>query len=151
MKTTLLILSILTSIAGCAQQNQQKMNTTTSSRDSAQVIAVTRKLTNLMIERNIAEMDKIVDERFTLTHITGYKQPKAEWFTEIESESMKYYGYKEVSTSVKINGNRAEFIGRNQLDARIWGARNNWWLKQKMQLEKRNDKWIILNSVASTF
>ncbi len=116
------------------------MNTTTSSEDSAQVIAVTRKLTDLMIERNIAEMDKIVDQNFTLTHITGYKQPKAEWFAEIESESMKYYGYEEVGTSVKINGNRAEFIGRNRLDARIWGSRNNWRLQQKMQLGKRDDK-----------
>lgn len=151
MKIFITIILLTTSIVGYDQQNQSKMNTTTSSEDSAQVIAVTRKLTDLMIERNIAEMDKIVDQNFTLTHITGYKQPKAEWFAEIESESMKYYGYEEVSTSVKIDGNRAEFIGRNRLNARIWGSRNIWRLQQKMQLEKREGQWIILNSVATTF
>lgn len=64
---------------------------------------------------------------------------------------MKYYGYEEVSKSVKINGDKAEFVGRNRLDARIWGSRNVWNLQQTMQLEKRNGEWIILNSVAKTF
>ena len=57
-----------------------------------------------MIDRNTAELDKIVDKDFTLTHITGYVQPKSEWFKEIEQESMKYYSAEEVSHSVKVNG-----------------------------------------------
>ena len=64
---------------------------------------------------------------------------------------MKYYSYKEVKTSVEIFGDKAKFVGQNILDARIWGSRNNWRLQQTMQLEKRNGKWIILKSVATTF
>ena len=78
-------------------------------------------------------------------------QSKNEWFSEIESEQMKYYSYKEVKTTVKINGDKATFIGQNILDARIWGTRNNWRLQQVMKLEKRDGKWIILKSVATTF
>ncbi len=119
--------------------------------DKSQVLDVTRQLTELMIDKNTTAIDKIVDANFTLTHITGYVQPKEEWFSEIESERMKYYSYKEVKITVKIDGDKAIFVGQNLLDARIWGTRNNWRLQQTMQLEKRNGKWIILKSVATTF
>lgn len=119
--------------------------------DKSQVLDVTRKLTELMIDKNTTAIDKIVDANFTLTHITGYVQPKEEWFSEIESERMKYYSYKEVKITVKIDEGKAIFVGQNLLDARIWGTRNNWRLQQTMQLEKRNGKWIILKSVATTF
>ena len=121
------------------------------SSDESRIVTVANQLTQLMIEKNTSEMDKILDEIFTLTHITGYVQSKEEWFGEIESEQMKYYSAKEVKTQVKINGDQARFLVQNLLDARIWGSRNNWRLQQTMQFEKRNGKWIILNSVAKTF
>ncbi len=127
------------------------METDQNDNNKSQVLDVTRQLTTLMIDRNISELDKILDAHFTLIHITGYVQPKEEWFSEIESERMKYYSYKEVKTSVEIFGDKAKFVGQNILDARIWGSRNNWRLQQTMQLEKRNGKWIILKSVATTF
>lgn len=138
----------------CSQtklKSQASMETDELGNSKSQVIAVTRQLTQLMIERDTAGLDKILDAHFTLTHITGYVQSRDEWFSEITSERMKYYSYKEVKTSVEITGNRATFTGQNMLDARIWGSRNNWRLQQIMQLEKRNGKWIILESVATTF
>ena len=119
--------------------------------NKSQILDVTGQLTQLMIDRNTVELNKILDPHFTLTHITGYVQPKDEWFSEIESERMKYYSYKEVKTSVEIDGDKATFVGQNILDARIWGSRNNWRLQQTMQLEKRRGKWIILKSVATIF
>lgn len=115
------------------------------------ILDVTRQLTQLMIGKNTVAMDKILDAHFTLTHIAGFVQPKDEWYAEIKSERMKYYSYKEVKTSVKIDGYKATFVGQNILDARIWGSRNNWRLQQTMELEKRGGKWIILKSVAVTF
>jgi hypothetical protein len=127
------------------------METGQTANNKSQILVVTRQLTQLMIDGDTVGLNKILDAHFTLTHITGYVQPKDEWFSEIESERMKYYSYKEVNTSVEINGNKATFIGQNVLDARIWGSRNNWRLQQAMQLENRDGKWIILNSVATTF
>lgn len=116
-----------------------------------QILAVTRQLTELMIRKDKAGIGRIVDDKFTLTHITGFVQSRKEWFAEIETESMKYYAYEEVKTMVKVDGNKAVFIGQNLLDARIWGSRNTWRLQQTMELEKRNGKWVILKSVATTF
>jgi hypothetical protein len=119
--------------------------------DRAQVIAITRRLTQWMIDRNIAKMDTILAAGFTLTHITGYVQPKKEWFSEIESERMKYYSAKDVKSSVEIDGDEATFVGQQLLDARIWGTRNTWRLQQTMKLQKWNGEWIILKSIATTF
>jgi len=148
LKTIILLLFFCT--AACAQSNS-KPNAMEIESNETQVLQVTRQLTELMIKRDTAGISKIVAADFTLTHITGYLQSKAEWFAEIESEGMKYYSYKEVNTSVKINGDKATFVGQNLLDARIWGSRNNWRLQQTMSLEKRNGKWMILKSVATTF
>jgi hypothetical protein len=141
---------LLSSIAAWAQNDKIKMEQKMPTEEM-QILEVTRQLTLWMIERNTVDMNKIVDENFTLTHITGYVQQKDEWFAEIENESMKYYSAKEVKHSVTINGDRATFMNKNLLDARIWGSRNTWRLQQNMQLQKRNGKWIILNSVAKTF
>lgn len=117
----------------------------------SQVLDVTSQLTQLMIDKDTVSMNRILDAHFTLTHITGYVQPRDEWYAEIKSERMKYYSFKEVKTSVEINADKATFIGQNILDARVWGSRNNWRLQQTMQLEKRHGKWIIMKSVATTF
>ena len=157
MKNILKLIAILLFFhagTACSQINskpQKAMETDKTDSNESQILNVTRQLTQLMIEKNTEAIDKIVDTHFTLTHITGYVQSKAEWFSEIENERMKYYSYKQVKTSVKIDGNKARFVGRNLLDARIWGTRNNWRLQQTMELEKRNGKWIILKSVATTF
>jgi hypothetical protein len=72
--------------------------------NKSKILTVIRQLTQLMIDRDITGLKNILDENFTLTHITGYKQSGEEWFTEIKNEGMKYYSYKEVKTSVVING-----------------------------------------------
>lgn len=138
------------SFASCAQNNPPKMKDTLNT-DEAQVLAVVQQLADLMIKRDTAAMNTILDKDYTLTHMTGYVQPKAEWFDEVRKESMKYYSAKEVHHSVTINGNMATVTMQNLVDARIWGSRNTWRLQQKMTLEKRAGQWIILKSVASTF
>lgn len=124
---------------------------TNKTGNKEEVIDVARQLTRLMIDKDTVAMNEILDPHFTLTHMTGYVQPKKEWFSEIESEQMKYYSFNEVNTSVTMNGNKATLISQILIDARIWGSRNNWRLQQTMALENRNGKWIILKSVATTF
>lgn len=151
LKLLLLFLILISTEVHTQTKSKEIMEADKIAIEKSQVLAVTRQLTELMIDRDITGLNKIVDINFTLTHITGYVQSKEEWFSEIEKESMKYYSYKEVKTAVTIDGYKAIFTGQNLLDARIWGTRNNWRLQQTMNLEKRNGNWIILKSVASVF
>lgn len=151
MKPLFVIVLATFNLLACAQH---KANTTMeqhTTNGEAPVMAIVRKLADLMIARDTTAMNTILDDQYTLTHLTGYVQTKAEWFAEVERESMKYYSAKELNHAVKITGNRADVTVQNLVDARIWGSRNTWRLQQKMQLEKREGRWVILKSVASTF
>jgi hypothetical protein len=132
-------------------QIRSKPQTAMETDNKHEVIALTRRLTQFMIDKDTAGLNNILDTHFTLTHITGYVQSKAEWLAEIESERMKYYAYKEVKTAIEVNGDNATFTGQNILEARIWGSRDKWRLQQSIHLKKRNGKWIIMSSVAATF
>lgn len=144
------VICCLISLAACTKNDSFAMQNNTED-DTSAVMAVVRQLAKLMIARDTVAMNNILDKNYTLTHMTGYVQPKAEWFEEVVRESMKYYSAKEVNHTIKVNGNTAEVITQDLVDARIWGSRHTWRLQQKMKLEKRNGNWIILNSVASTF
>lgn len=151
MKNIILIILSLLNLTACAQNKPSTTMEENITNDEAAVHATVRHQAQLMIARDTIAMDKILDHQYTLTHMTGYVQPKAEWFDEVAKESMKYYSAKEVNHVVKINGNNADVTVQDLVDARICGTRNTWRLQQKMKLEKRNGKWIILTSVASTY
>ena len=120
-------------------------------KEEDQIITVADKVIQFMIEKDLDCLDYFLDKVFYLTHMTGYVKSIKEWFSEIESEGMKYYSAKKIKEEIKVNGNEAVATIQHLVDARIWGSRNKWRLQQKMKLEKRNNQWIALNSVASTF
>lgn len=150
MRYFFLLLYCLLNLNGYAKQ-QSPAKQQIMSNETEEVLSVVRRLAELMIERDTAAIGKLLDKDYTLTHMTGYVQSRVEWLHEVEKESMKYYSAKEVNHTVKVDGNHAEVVVRNMVDARIWGSRNTWRLQQKMKLEKRNGNWIILSSLASTF
>lgn len=149
MKGFILIwLSILFNLAFAQNSSREKIDMTT---EETQIIAVTDSVTEYLIDRNLDGLKSILDKNFTLTHITGYVQSRKEWFSEIETEGMKYYSAKKIKHEVNINDKEAVSTFQHLLDARIWGSRNTWRLQQKMNLEKRGNHWIVINSIASTF
>lgn len=151
MKLWTVLISLFLFLEISAQHKSDSMADQAESKEKQDVLQTVRSLAELMIRKNVSEMEKILDEKYTLTHITGYVQPKDEWFKEVLSERMRYYSAKEVNYTVRINENKAEVIVQNLVDARIWGSRNIWRLQQVMKLERKEHKWIILSSVASTF
>ena len=96
MKTSMIGIVLSICFAGSIQNNQLKME------EEKRVKELTDKVTEFMIERNLDALNKILDTNFTLTHITGYVQPKVEWLKEIETESMKYFSYEAVNRNAKI-------------------------------------------------
>ncbi|WAC12348.1 nuclear transport factor 2 family protein [Dyadobacter pollutisoli] len=100
-----------------------------TTNDQAAVLDTVRQLAQLMIARDTVAMNNILDEHYTLTHMTGYLQSKSEWFGEVQKETMKYYSAQEVNHSVKFTGNQVEVTVQNRVDARIWGSRNTWRLQ----------------------
>lgn len=59
--------------------------------DRAEIIRVLRAYHKAMVEARTDALGDIVDEGFSLVHITGYIQPGSEWFGVIRSGQFDYH------------------------------------------------------------
>lgn len=65
-----------------------------------------------MLERDTDLLDALLDDEYTLTHLTGYLQSKREWLEQIDSGEMEYCSSLERGTSVEVTGDTAVLVGK---------------------------------------
>lgn len=105
-----------------------------------------------MVAGSIDALDELVHENFSLVHITGYVQPKQEWFEEIETYQFHYHRIRvdEESLSVIATGDHAVVRGRGIFDATINGIRSPWRLQFTVRFS-RSGRWRIDQAQYGTF
>ncbi|WP_328474937.1 nuclear transport factor 2 family protein [Actinoplanes sp. NBC_00393] len=104
-----------------------------------------------LLERDTELLDGLLDSGYTLTHMTGYRQSRTEWLQQIDSGEMRYHSAQPRSTAVEVTGDTAVLVGRDVVDATIWGGCGIWNLQLTTTFERRDDTWIALRTVATTF
>ncbi|QHO67630.1 nuclear transport factor 2 family protein [Pediococcus pentosaceus] len=122
-------------------------------KDEEQIVQLYRAENEAMVKKDISRLDMILGGRMTLTHMTGYVQPKLEWIDQIQNEEMQYLESKEEAIKdIRVEGNLGQLTGQNLVTAKIWGGSKNIWpLQMKMYFEKNNGRWVISKQVASTY
>lgn len=122
-------------------------------KDEEQIVQLYRAENEAMVEKDISRLDMILGDRMTLTHMTGYVQPKLEWIDQIQNEEMQYLESKEEAIKdIRVEGDLGQLTGQNLVTAKIWGGSKNVWpLQMKMYFEKNNGRWVISKQVASTY
>lgn len=103
-----------------------------------------------MVAGDLAELDSILAEDFTLTHMTGYVQSRSEWLDAIESGEMQYHRMETVAT-LGADATVPELTARTLTDATIWGSGATWHLTLRSWFEPRGDGWVISRTLASTW
>jgi hypothetical protein len=84
-----------------------------------------------------------------LTHITGYRQPKAEWLAEIRQGRFVYHNIAQRSTSISVNSESARVVVRTLTDATVYGSRSDWLLQLDILYAWRNGTWAARSAVAT--
>ncbi|KAF0467563.1 nuclear transport factor 2 family protein [Pediococcus pentosaceus] len=122
-------------------------------KDEEQIVQLYRAENEAMVKKDISRLDMILGDRMTLTHMTGYVQPKLEWIDQIQNEEMQYLESKEEAIKdIRVEENWGQLTGQNLVTAKIWGGSKNVWpLQMKMHFEKNNGRWVISKQVASTY
>lgn len=122
-------------------------------KDEEQIVQLYRAENEAMVKKDISRLDMILGDRMTLTHMTGYVQPKLEWIDQIQNEEMQYLESKEEAIKdIRVEENWGQLTGQNLVTAKIWGGSKNVWpLQMKMYFEKNNGRWVISKEVASTY
>ena len=121
-------------------------------KDEEIIIELYKKLCKASIDKDVKTIDGILSEDYELIHMTGMHQSKEDYMLSVKEGELKYFESVHDSIEVNINGNEATLIGKTKTLASPFGMSASWWrLKQDMKLEKRNDKWVIVKSVASMY
>lgn len=106
-----------------------------------------------MVAKDLNKLNQILAIDMQLIHMTGYVQPKLEWIDQIQNGDLQYYSSQEDTISdLQVKGNTAHLIGRNRVQASVWGsATSNWRLQMKVSYRRQNGHWLITKQVASTY
>ena len=103
------------------------------------------------INADISGLNQILANDFTLTHMTGYKQPRQEWLSEVKSGKMRYFKAVEEELIIQHKDNTAMISSKNKVTAQNHGIKGSWNLRLMMNCQKINNRWIISNIVASSY
>jgi hypothetical protein len=106
-------------------------------------------LCEAMVAGDIGELDSILAEEFTLTHMTGYVQSKAEWLAAIDTGQMQYHRIETAEATFNSDGTAPGLTARTLTDATIWGARGTWRLTLRSSFVPHAEEWVIARTVAS--
>lgn len=86
---------------------------------------------------------------FTLTHMTGYRQPKTEWLRQMD-EGLFVYHHIDIR-SLTIDGAREQLSARLLTNASIYGSRATWRLQLVQAYRDGATGPMAASSVASTW
>ena len=120
--------------------------------DKEQIQALYEAMYKAMIVKDTIALARILTEDSVLVHMTGHRQPRKEYLSEIASGVLNYYSVETDSLEITVDGDTARMVGRSRVNAAVYGGgRHTWRLQMDSQLRKENGVWRIAYSRASTY
>lgn len=117
-----------------------------------ELITLYRNYNVAMAADDVDQLDQLLAPQFTLTHMTGYVQPRAEWLAEIKAGQMAYFDSKEDQIAVVKTSNGWQLTGQSRVTASIHGsARHVWPLQTVMSIERIAGRLQIMTAVVTTY
>ena len=128
-------------LTGFTQINaKQKMNTETEFEN------LYNTMYEFMIKKDILSLEKMLDDNFVLTHMTGLKQNKKDYLTAIKNGTLNYYS--NITENIIVESD-TKFIGQSKVSAAVFGgSKHTWNLELTIELTKNN---LIKKISASTY
>ena len=104
-----------------------------------------------MVAGDADALGALLADDFTLVHMTGYAQPKAEWLADVRSGAMSYSSMEDVEVSVDLSEAAPVLTARTRTAATIWGASGRWPLQLRITFTREGSSWVASGTVASTW
>ncbi|WP_053072695.1 nuclear transport factor 2 family protein [Lactiplantibacillus herbarum] len=111
-----------------------------------------RQFNIAMAADDVHTLEELLAPSFTLTHMTGYVQPRTEWLNEVGNGQMHYFSSREETVAVKAVGDRWQVTGRNQVLASIHGgSKYKWGLNTVMMVGLVDGQLQVLSAVVTSY
>ncbi|MFC7265410.1 nuclear transport factor 2 family protein [Streptomyces lutosisoli] len=104
-----------------------------------------------LIEGDTDALEDLLDEGFTLAHMSGYVQPKQEWLAQMRAGQFDYHSVDEKSVDVEVRGDAARLAGRTITDATVYGMRAPWHLQLAFDYARVDGQWLALRAVGTSW
>ena len=104
-----------------------------------------------MVGADTSALGSLLTPDFTLTHMTGYLQSRAEWLDDIASGQMTYHSIRNVDITHDVTADSATLTARSHTHATIWGADGTWPLQLRIEFVRTPVGWTAKRTVASTW
>jgi ketosteroid isomerase-like protein len=124
-----------------------------SGRDTGEILGILQAYHAAMVAARTDQLGDLIDDDYSLVHITGYVQPKDEWFDVIRSGQFDYHriDIEEQALSVSVSGDSATVTGRGVFDATINGMQAPWRLRFEMNWSRQRGAWRIMSARYASF
>ena len=113
----------------------------TFSGQEKEVLDFFKDFLDSIISKDKSSMEAYLAPSFILVHMSGKKEPKNEFISDIMNGVLNYFGSKIINTTIEVNNNSAKMVADVNLDAKGYGMKGNWTLHSKNYFEKINNKW----------
>ena len=114
--------------------------------------SVYQEMYRAMIAKDIPALLTVLDDSFVLVHMTGMRQTKPAFLKAVENGTLNYASAAHDSMEVTISGNSATLIGKSRVNAAVFGSGwHTWRLEQDLTLMRKDGRWLITLSEASTY
>ena len=105
-----------------------------------------------MIDKDTATLNEIHAPEFVLIHMTGMRQSKQDYVRAIADGTLNYFSATHDSIRIDVDGDQATMVGRSRVEAAVFGGgRHTWPLQLTLHLVRREGRWLLLDSRASTY
>lgn len=127
------------------------MQPSADQRAREEILDAHRTYLHAMDEGDTKALDELLDDGFTLTHMTGHVQPKAEWLAQMRQGRFVYHAIDEKKTTLDIDGDTARLVARTVTDATVYGTRADWRLQLATDYARKDDTWATVRTVATAW
>lgn len=97
-----------------------------------------------MIEKDLEKLNELLEDNYTLTHMSGKTQTKDEYIGEIMDGTLNYYKSIIHNPIITIKEKDKAILKADvTLDAKVYGIKGTWTLHSEQTMEKINGKWYL--------
>lgn len=97
-----------------------------------------------MIEKDLEKLNELLEDNYTLTHMSGKTQTKDEYIGEIMDGTLNYYKSIIHNPIITIKEKDKAILKADvTLDAKVYGIKGTWILHSEQTMEKIDGNWFL--------
>ena len=105
-----------------------------------------------MIRKDADGLRAMMAEDYFLLHMTGVRQSAETFLAGLLDGTFNYYAAEHDSIDVRVDGDRAELVGKSRVLAAVYGGgKHRWRLQGDFTLRREQGDWLLTSSRASVY